>query len=417
MGRRRRIGDNRRRLLKLPRAVWLLGWVSLATDAASEAIYPLLPFFLTRVLSAGAASIGVVEGAAEAVNSLLKIVSGRVADRSPKKRPLVLIGYGVSSAVRPLIALAATWTQVFAVRIADRLGKGVRGAPRDAMLAAWATPGTRGKVFGFHRAMDHLGAVIGPSLATLFLVFYPDRYRTLFALTIVPGAIAFFLIFLVREDAAPVVRVAPEPRRGEGGSPTVAGAPVPPGLPGPPALPARFYRFMGVLALFMLGNSTDAFLLLRLTDAAGSVRFVPLMWASLHIVKSVVSVVGGSWSDKVGRRNVIAIGWIVYAVVYAGFAVSATLPALLAWFMLYGFYFGFAEGTEKALVADLVPAARHGTAFGIYNAVSGLGAFTASLVFGLIWNQYGAPAAFAVGASIALAATAGLFIVVPRATA
>jgi MFS family permease len=171
---------------------------------------------------------------------------------------------------------------------------------------------------------------------------------------------------------------------------------------------------MGVLALFMLGNSTDAFLLLRLTDAAGSAVFIPLMWAGIHVVKSTVSMAGGSWSDRIGRRTVIAIGWIVYAVVYAGFAISASLPALLSWFLIYGFYFGFAEGTEKALVADLAPASKRGTAFGIYNAVSGLGALTASIVFGVIWKVFGAPAAFGTGAALALTATALLFVVVPR---
>ena len=172
----------------LPRAVWLLGWVSLATDAASESIYPLIPFFLTSVLGAGVLSLGVIEGAAEAVNSLLKILSGRQADKSRAKRPLVLLGYGVSSAAKPFIAIVTGPVQVFVVRILDRLGKGVRGAPRDAMLASWATPHTRGKVYGFHQAMDNLGAVIGPALATVFLLAYPGSYRTLFALTAIPGA-------------------------------------------------------------------------------------------------------------------------------------------------------------------------------------------------------------------------------------
>src|SRR5438105_2428520 len=184
----------------LPRPVWLLGWVSLATDAATELVYPLLPFFLTRVLNAGAVSLGVIEGAAEATNSLLKIWAGRVADRSPRKRPLVLLGYSVSSVARPFIALTTTWTQVFMVRVLDRVGKGVRGAPRDAMLAGWATPTTRGKIYGFHRAMDHAGAVVGPALASLVLWFYPDHYRTLFGLTIVPGAIAVTLILFVPEE-------------------------------------------------------------------------------------------------------------------------------------------------------------------------------------------------------------------------
>ncbi len=391
-----------KRILDLPRPVWLLGWVSLATDAASEATYSLLPYFLTRVLSAGAVSLGVVEGAAEAVASILKIVSGRLADRSRTKRPLVLLGYGISSAVRPLIALATTWTQVFVIRVTDRVGKGVRGAPRDAMLAAFTDRTTRGKIYGFHRGMDHLGAVIGPVFATLFLLIFPDRYRTLFALTIIPGAIAVLLILLVPEtpaaEPAPKVRPAAD----------VAGA-------RQESLPLRFRWFMAVLALFALGNSTDAFLLLKLTDAAGSVRFVPLMWAALHVVKASVSVVGGSWSDRIGRRAVIASGWMVYAVVYLGFALSTSLTSLLAWFMLYGFYFGFSEGTEKALVADLAPTSRLGTAFGIYNAVTGLGALVASLVFGEVWTVFGARSAFFLGAFLAFAATLLLFVVVPRA--
>lgn len=393
----------RTRLFDLPKAVWLLGWVSLATDAASEAIYSLLPFFLTQVLGATALSLGVVEGAAEAANSLLKIVSGRLADRARGKRWLVLLGYGVSSAVRPLIALTTTWTQVFAVRVCDRVGKGVRGAPRDAMLATWTTPTTRGKVYGFHQGMDNLGAVVGPVLATLFLLAWPGHYRALFALTIVPGAIAVALILFVPEEERPTgSRISPG--RTSASDDTPVDAP----------LPRRFHLFMGVLTLFMLGNSTDAFLLLRLTDAAGGAAFVPLMWAGLHVVKSALSVVGGSWSDRIGRRTVIAAGWLVYALVYCGFALSSTLPALLGWFLVYGFYYGFAEGTEKALVADLVPAPRRGTAFGIYNAVSGLGALTASVVFGVIWKVYGAASAFLFGATLALIATALLFIVVPR---
>src|SRR5438477_7746968 len=330
---------------EIPRPVWLLGWVSLATDAASEAIYSLLPFFLTQVLGATAASLGVIEGAAEATNSLLKIVSGRLADRTTRKRRIVLLGYGLSSAVRPLIALATTWTQVFAVRVADRVGKGVRGAPRDAMLARWATSSTRGRVFGLQRGMDHLGAVVGPVLATLFLVFYPGQYRTLFLWTIVPGAVAVGLILLLPAQDEPTATAPAASRADDAADTRTRGA----AREGP--LPRRLYWFVAVLALFMVGNSSDAFLLLRLTDAAGSARFVPLMWSALHVVKATVSIASGGWSDRIGRRAVIATGWLVYAVVYGGFAVSRTLPALVGWFLIYGFYFGFAEGTEKALVA------------------------------------------------------------------
>lgn len=383
-------------MLKLPRAVWLLGWVSLATDAATEAVYPLLPFFLTRVLGAGAVSLGIVEGAAEAANSVLKIASGRIADRSRTKRPLVLFGYGISSLARPFIAITTGWAQVFVVRVLDRVGKGVRGAPRDAMLAGWATPATRGRVFGFHRSMDHLGAVVGPLLASLFLWFYPEQYRALFALTIVPGAIAVGLILLVPEQA----RVKDEVRLKADATPH---APLPP----------VFTRFMWVLALFTLGNSTDAFLLLRLTDVAGTVRLVPLMWAALHVVKASVSLVGGSWSDRIGRRAVISIGWLIYAAVYTGFAASESLVWLAGWFMVYGFYFGLAEGAEKALVADLAPADRRGFAFGVYTAVQGLGALAASLLFGAVWKVAGPAAAFGVGAALALVATA-LFLIAVR---
>jgi MFS family permease len=384
---------------KLPRQVWIFGWVSLATDAASEAIYPLLPFFLTQVLGAGAFSLGVVEGAAEAANSLLKIASGRLADRAREKRWLVLAGYGVSSAIRPFIAVARSWTAVLAIRVTDRVGKGVRGAPRDAMLAGFATEHSRGRVFGFHRAMDHLGAVVGPVLASFFLLAYPNAYRTLFALTIVPGAIAVALIFLIHEQPRSVA-VQARPANAGGAAPRLD------------KFPPQFVQFMAVLALFTLGNSTDAFLLLRLSDIAHSVVYVPLMWAGLHVVKAGVSLVGGDWSDRVGRRTVIAGGWLVYATVYAGFAMSESLAALLAWFFVYGVYFGLAEGTERALVADLAPASRRGIAFGIYDAVTGLGALAASLLFGAIWTAWGAPTAFATGAGLAVAATTLLFAVI-----
>jgi len=396
----------------LPKPVWLLGWVSLATDSATEAIYPLLPFFLTRILGATAVSLGIVEGAAEAANSVLKILSGRIADRSARKRPLVLFGYSVSSLARPLISVTTSWPQVFTVRVLDRVGKGVRGAPRDAMLATWATPHTRGKVYGFHRAMDHAGAVIGPALASAFLFFFPDQYRMLFALTIIPGAIAVSLILLVPEEpssekrstgASTAIRLKPD-AIDDADSRTAAHQ----------ALPRAFTSFMLVLTLFTLGNSSDAFLLLKLTDVAGSVKYVPLMWAALHVVKATTSVVGGSWSDRIGRRTVIALGWLIYAVVYAAFAVATTLEALVLWFLVYGFYFGFAEGTEKALVADLAPAARRGFAFGIYNTVQGVGALAASVVFGALWSAYGPAAAFGVGAALAITATALLFVAVKR---
>jgi MFS family permease len=304
--------------------------------------------------------------------------------------------------------MAQSWTHVLAVRVADRIGKGIRSAPRDALLATWATADTRGKIFGFHQAMDHVGAIVGPIAATVFLLVYPGAYRALFAVTIIPGAIAVVLILLIRK---PVSKASDEDNcvaRGLSSDEPGLVRSLRRGF----GLPHELNAFFLVLVLFTLGNSTDAFLLLRLTDVAGSAKYIPLMWAALHVVKASVSFLGGRWSDRIGRRMVIALGWIVYALVYVGFATATTLAALLTWFLVYGFYFGFAEGTEKALVADLAPRDARGFAFGLYNAVLGIGALLASVLFALLWNAFGSGAAFGTGAALATAATALLFMVV-----
>jgi MFS family permease len=372
----------------------MLGLTSLCTDTASEAVYPLLPVYLTRVLGAGAVSLGLIEGFAEAASSLLKILSGRFSDRWKIRRPIVIAGYGLSSAVRPLTALVTSWPQLFAVRFSDRVGKGVRGAPRDAILAACATPANRGLVFGFHRAMDHIGAVVGPVLASLFLLAWPGRYRLLFALTIIPGALAVASLFLVKEPAVAGREIARAP---------VASAGV--AAPGWRDLPARFFLLLGVLFVFALGNSADAFLLLRLTDVGVGAAFIPLLWAALHVVKALTSVWGGAKSDRLGRRAMIGAGWLIYAIVYVGFAVSTSVAALIGLLLFYGFYYGLSEGTEKALIADLAPAPLRGTAFGVYNASAGLGSLGASVAFGFVWKLVSPAAAFGMGAALALVAT------------
>ena len=385
----------------LPRQVWLLGLTSLFTDTASEAIYPLLPVYLTRVLGAGAASLGLIEGVAEAANSLLKIVSGHLSDKWKLRRPIVIAGYGLSSAIRPLTALIVSWPQLLAVRLLDRVGKGVRGAPRDAMLAACATPSTRGRVFGFHRSMDHVGAIVGPLLASAFLLAYPGQYRWLFALTIVPGALAVASLFLVDEPTVEAPSSA--------ASAAAAGAATAASWRD---LPARFFVVLGVVMVFTLGNSADAFLLLQRSNAGVAAAGIPLLWALLHVVKAVMSTWAGVKSDRWGRRVMIGAGWVVYAVVYAGFAASSSVSSLIAWFMVYGVYYGLSEGTERALVADLAPAALRGTAFGIYNGVLGIGALFASVVFGLVWKFVSPAAAFSLGAALALLATVLLATVV-----
>jgi MFS family permease len=380
---------------RLPRPVWLLGWVSFFNDTASEMIYPLMPLFLTRVLGAGAMSLGVIEGVAEAANSVLKIWSGRLSDKTGAAKRLVLAGYGLSSAMRPFIGLATSWIQVLALRFIDRLGKGIRGAPRDAMLAVFASADNRGRVFGFHRAMDHAGAVVGPLVASAFLFFYPEAYRPLFALTIIPG-IVVMLVLLRVPDTRPAVTSASAAR-----------------VSATPAslfdLPPRLYRALIVIFIFSLGNASDAFLLLRMGDLGVAAFWIPLLWSAIHVVKSASSVIGGALSDRFGRRTLIALGWMLYAIVYGAFGAFETAGIVIAAFLTYGLYFGLTEGVEKAWVADLTPPEVRGTAFGLYNAVLGLGSLAASLLFGAIWTRVSPPVAFYTGAALAGTATVLLY--------
>ncbi len=409
----------------LSRPVWLLGWVSFFTDTASEMVYPLLPLFLTRVLGAGAMSLGVIEGVAEAANSVLKIVSGWLADRWDTPKRLVLGGYGLSSLVRPLIALVTAWPQVLLLRFTDRLGKGIRTSPRDAMLARFAPGEHRGRVYGFHRAMDHAGAVMGPLAASAYLYFNPEAYRSLFAWTLVPGIIVVLILLRVPESRARDVRkddgsVGSEP----GGRSSVRLQPdqhpattlSTPQHPSAP-IPRRFYLAVTVILLFSLGNASDAFLLLRLSNLGVAAVWIPLLWSALHVVKVLSSIAGGAMSDRFGRRTMIGLGWLVYAAIYLAFGYVDHRGTVIAVFLAYGLYFGLTEGVEKAWVADMAPADRHGTAFGIYNAALGIGTLLASLLFGLLWTRVSPASAFFTGGGLALAATVLLYLVFPRNSA
>jgi MFS family permease len=386
----------------LSRPVWLLGWISFFTDMASEMVYPLLPLFLTRVLGAGAMPLGIIEGVAEGANSILKIVSGRIADRTGQPRKLVLMGYSLSSLVRPLIGFVTAWPQVLALRFTDRLGKGIRSSPRDALLARFAPEKTRGRVYGFHRAMDHAGAVAGPLVATAFLFFYPEAYRPLFMWTLVPGMVVLLLIVRLPDERTSVA--GPSVPESSAPGPLVPGPSVPASMPG------RFYKAMAVITLFSLGNASDAFLLLRLTDLGVAAVWIPLLWSALHVVKMTSSVLGGAMSDRLGRRAMIALGYLWYAAIYAALGWLESLPAVIVTFLAYGVYFGLTEGVEKAWVADMAPATARGTAFGIYNAALGFGGLAASLLFGAIWTRVSSAAAFLTGGCLALAATLLLYL-------
>jgi len=414
--------------------------VSLLTDAATEAVYPLLPVFITQVLGGPPVALGIIEGAADATSSALKIIAGRWSDRLGVRKPMVVAGYSLSSLIRPFIGLATSWGHVFAIRVIDRVGKGVRGAPRDAMLAALAPPGERGRVFGYHWGMDHAGAAVGPLAATIFLWLSPDNYRLLFGLTIIPGALAVMTLLRVPETAnndGTLARTGDGSLAGTGGGTPAStgggnlartgggnlartgggnlartGGGNPLGLPVAQGskLPAPLKRYLWILAIFTLGNSSDAFLLLQLSQAGVPLVGLTALWSAQHAIKALLSMRGGALSDRLGRRTLIVSGWLLYAVVYAGFASSQSVEALIGWFLLYSVYATAVEGSEKALIADLSPGAMRATAYGWHAAIQGFGALAAGLFFGLLWQVFGAPVAFMAGAALALMAATILWL-------
>ncbi len=380
--------------MSLPRDVKALGLVSLLNDASSEMIYSLLPAFIVGPLRAGPAFLGLLEGASESLASLLKLASGEWSDRLRRRKPLVVAGYALATAARPWLALATTPWHAAAVRLADRVGKGVRSAPRDALLAAAAPAEARGRAFGFHRAMDHAGAAVGPLLASALLALGGD-VRLVFALAALPAILALLvLLFGVDEAAAPAITPAARATVGE-------------------PLPASFKAYLASLAIFTLGASSDAFLLLRAQAIGVSLVALPLLWTWHHVVKSAMSTWGGSLSDRIGRRRVIVAGWGVYAAAYLGFAWASSPWHAWALFALYGLHFALCEGAEKALVADLV-GHRGGRAFGLFHGVTGVMLLPASALAGLLWQACGAPVALGLGAALALVAALALWFFVPE---
>ena len=389
----------------MPGTVVALGVVSLLNDLSSEMIFPLLPIFLAGTLGAGAVALGAVEGAAEAASSLLKLVFGAVSDRVRRRKPWLVVGYALAGVARPLIALAAAWPQVLALRLADRAGKGVRTAPRDALIADATPADRRGRAFGFHRAMDHAGAVAGP-LAAAGLLAVGVTLRNVFLLAAVPAAAALAVLALaVREGRRRPGEDEPAEGAAVGGAPGLRPAAAWRRLAGP------YRRLLAALVVFTLGNSTDAFLLLRLHEAGLAAGWVAALWSLHHVVKLAFAWAGGVWSDRRGRRPAMLAGWAVYAAVYLGFAAVASLGWLIALFVVYGLYYGLTEPVEKAWVADLAPADLRGTALGLYHAAVGVAALPASLVFGWLWMRFGAAAAFGVGAALAGVAAAMLLAV------
>jgi MFS family permease len=384
-------------LRRLPATVWLLGLISLVNDAASDMIYPLVPLYLASVLMAGPKALGIIEGIAEAVSSLLKLFAGVLADRTRNVRYWVLAGYGIAGFARPLLGLTTSWPGVLACRFADRVGKGLRSAPRDAMLAHSVDASSRGLAFGLHRAMDNLGAVIGPLVAAV-LIAAGMSLREIFLWALVPGMLVIALALLLKDDATP------------------------PSTPKPAEFswtlrefPLAFRRYLLVLALFTLGNSSNMFLLLRARDLGLPQAEVPVLWALVSLVAALLSTPLSLLSDRIGRTRLIVAGWIVYAVFYFLLGVQHDNTwALWPMFAAYGVFLAATEGAEKALVADLVPRESTGTAYGWYNLVVGLFLLPASIVFGWLWQLEAPQVAFGFGAGCAaIAALLLKFWVVP----
>jgi MFS family permease len=422
---------------RIPHAVIMLGIVSLFTDAASEMIYPLIPVYVAA-LGSGAILLGVIEGVAETTASMLKLISGIISDKIGKRKVLVLIGYSISSFIRPLTGFVGSAWEIIIIRMFDRVGKGIRTAPRDALIASSVDESIRGRSYGFHRAMDNTGAVIGPVLAIvtlliLLLVFgIKDSLLALrwtFILAIIPGVLAVVtIVFFVKESG---------PKRSQGKSIAFSIR----------NFDKNFRNYLFIMVLFTLGNSSDAFLLFRVEEAihkSGAVvnlvntiptlhimvsnfgdesaqsdiiniLFLPLVWAFFHIIKVIFSTPLGTLSDRIGRKIVINTGWGIYAFVYVSFALLVFLSpdmqivATFILFAIYALYYAFTEGTEKAFVVDLVSEEKRGTAFGLFNFSVGLGALPASVIFGFLYSffekrfpGFGGTVAFGFGGTIAV---------------
>jgi MFS family permease len=422
---------------RIPVVVIMLGLVSLFTDSASEMIYPLVPVFVTA-LGSGALALGVIEGVAETTAAVIKMISGIVSDKIGKRKLLVLIGYVISSFVRPLTGLVSSAWQIVAVRLFDRVGKGIRTAPRDALVASSVDKTIRGKSFGFHRAMDHTGAVIGPVLAiiTLLVLFigfgFTDSLLALrwtFILALIPGILAVLTVIFFVHESVPLNKNSVQ------FSFSLKN------------FNRNFKVYLLIVILFTLGNSSDAFLLFRVEEAISksgavadivnridplkemvsnfgdetaradiiNILFLPLVWAFFHIIKVIFSTPLGALSDRVGRKRVINTGWAIYAFVYLSFALlqffrpGIQVIATFILFAVYALFYAFSEGAEKAFVADLVSEDQRGSAFGMYNFAIGLGALPASLIFGFLYSffdkiipGFGGTIAFGFGGTLAV---------------
>lgn len=379
-------------LKTLPRTVWLIGLISLINDTASEMLYPLMPLYLGTVLMAGPKALGIIEGIAEATSSLFKLVSGVIFDRTRRSKPWIVIGYFLAGFGRPLVTFATSWVWVLAIRFTDRVGKGLRSSPRDALLAESVPASQRGLTFGLHRSMDNAGAVIGPLIATLLLSLGVPL-KDVFLWAIVPGVLTVMLALCIREPKREQLAEATKFHW------SLAG------------LPTNFKKYLFVVGLFALGNSSDMFLLLRARELGVPLPYIPLLWAAVSLITTLCGTPLSALSDRVGRKPFILVAWLAFAVFYFGMGIPGLpLMGLVSLFVVYGLFKAAIEGVEKALVADLAPKGLTGTAFGWFNLITGLMLFPASFIFGLLYESFNPAYAFAFSGSCALAAVVLLWL-------
>jgi MFS family permease len=366
--------------------VVLLGLISLLNDSASEMIYPLLPVFLTTTLGATPLIVGLIEGTADALSSILKLVAGSISDRLPRRKPFVVGGYALATLSRAWISVAGRWTSVLAARLLDRTGKGIRSAPRDAMIADVTPIESRGKAFGFQRALDHTGAVVGPLLAILFLNVAHLPMRTVFMIAVIPGAIgvALLMIFLREEKRTPKPRDSATPQARN--------------------LPRAFWYALGSIALFSLANSSDVYLLLQAHAAGVATGMLPVLWSAHHVIKSLFSTYAGARSDVTDRRNLLIAGWTIYALIYFAFPFAGSLTIFVILFVAYAIPATLTEGAERAWIGDLVPAETRGRSFGLYYLATGLFVLAGTALFGVLYQAVSPRIAFFTGAALAIVA-------------
>ena len=382
-------------LTRLPRTVWFLGAISFLNDAASDAVYPLLPLFFAATFAVGAQALGVIEGAANATAALMKLVSGYFYDRTQRAKGWIVLGYTLPALARPLIAFSGSLPVVLMLRMADRIGKGLRSSPRDALLAASVDANRRGLAFGLHRSMDHAGAVVGP-LAAAALLAAGWSVREVLLWTIVPGVLCVLLALTLREPAKVEISAEKIDWRWAG-------------------LPSPLKRYLIALALFTLSQASNMFLLLRAKETGFTDAQIPLLWAGFSALAMVLSTPLSAFSDGVDRRKMLSVAWVVYAVLFAAFGLlPQNLATTIALFVGYGIFIAATEGAEKAMIAELAPKAQLGTAFGWFHLVSGLMLLPASAMFGWLWTRVNPTAAFMVSATMSLLAAGLLWRMVRR---